>query len=1187
MTPDPQGAQPEEVPSTPKASRTSARTATIATRRLTLLVKTPPCAPVSTTRTKRARFSPCSPSYAEVVRRVSPIAAAPNPAQAYVAPPSPPSPSPPAAKRLNAGPTPPRASLPVSSSPSPSPTSSPAASLPVPCVPLALTVPSKVACPIPLCGKVYAKASLKQHLLTKHLAVDLSILTTPGPKLRAMEKWLAENSCNACPEHHTLFAASRRCNVQGCHTDSWIAPAISAEEQAQADTASLLASLPETLSPSEDDIYSDKFLLSILQCEARTLTYVPKPLCLLWAGALQMAIDAVLSHPNSRRAWAEFLMLPKCILRQVNCVGLYGSRQRAAGVRKAIKSRLARWGDDKDQESLAAVRRRLFDEACEAKIPVTQASQMERNLRQCEKLASIGRFKDACQTLQSAGIHEPSMDIRDALAAKHPQATLPVRLISKDFRPDPVVVEKEMLLVCLHSFKKRTAPGGTQMRAEHLKAALQCAQARVNDQSTACMTRLANFLLAGKAPQWIGPFLAAAPLIALKKHGDVTGVRPIAIGEIFRRLVSKIACKLVKERAMEFLEPLQLGVGHSSSAEAILHATQAVVDAHGQEDNVVMFKVDFKNAFNLVNRNIMFGVVKEHFPELLPWVEFCYAGAAHLTFGSHLLSSATGVQQGDPLGPLLFSLVLQRLICTIKKEVPDLLVNVWYLDDGVLIGSPGEVRKAYDILVQQGPDMGLFLSPPKSELWWPRVADASFPQFPQDVGKVPGQGVGLLGGPIGDVAFTGEFFAAKVETMKGPLDALCKLGSKQVKLALLRACLGLPKIQFNLRTCPPSSIEGGIGTYDALVGEVLVDIVGPEAATQATRAVIGLPLKLGGMGIPTASSRAACCFVASVTQSKELQEAILPEKHLYPRVAFRPCLTDFNASLSLEGDQAVSILCLEGLSHPQAYCSSLLDKAAMAEVLTAHISNRDRAMRRSCSLPGATDYLMVLPVKELGHALTNQEALFLYRRQLCLPVYDSTSTCPSCKKADVNDILGDHALVCKSGDDNPITRHNTVASVVARHAKECRLKAEAEVKNLLPDSNKRPGDVFIEGWKGSRAAAFDLCICSPTTDSSIMGASLASGVAANMAFDRKSKKVEAECLAQGFDFYPLIFENSGGMHKGVIEYLEGLVQRGFLINERAEAATRFRRELSFTLHKTQALSLVIRAPPLMVGVVPL
>ena len=48
-----------------------------------------------------------------------------------------------------------------------------------------------------------------------------------------------------------------------------------------------------------------------------------------------------------------------------------------------------------------------------------------------------------------------------------------------------------------------------------------------------------------------------------------------------------------------------------------------------------------------------------------------------------IISSSCGVQQGDPLGPLLFSIVLAPIIEEIRALNPRL--NLWYLDDGVIV----------------------------------------------------------------------------------------------------------------------------------------------------------------------------------------------------------------------------------------------------------------------------------------------------------------------------------------------------------------------------------------------------------------------------------------------------------------------------------------------------------------------
>jgi len=79
---------------------------------------------------------------------------------------------------------------------------------------------------------------------------------------------------------------------------------------------------------------------------------------------------------------------------------------------------------------------------------------------------------------------------------------------------------------------------------------------------------------------------------------------------------------------------------------------------------------------------------------------------------------ATGVQQGDPLGPLLFALILHPLIHQVRDSYK-LLLHAWYLDDGNLVGDSEEVAKALDIIRVVGPELGLELNIRKTEIFWP------------------------------------------------------------------------------------------------------------------------------------------------------------------------------------------------------------------------------------------------------------------------------------------------------------------------------------------------------------------------------------------------------------------------------------------------------------------------------------
>jgi len=100
---------------------------------------------------------------------------------------------------------------------------------------------------------------------------------------------------------------------------------------------------------------------------------------------------------------------------------------------------------------------------------------------------------------------------------------------------------------------------------------------------------------------------------------------------------------------------------------------------------------------------------------------------------SELIMSSCWVQQGDPLGPFLFSLALAPIIDEIKSLSPNL--NLWYLDHGVIVGSPDVLQKAWDIIRQKGPELGLHPNPSKCEWVW--LDDCRLSPCPLFSGSVP------------------------------------------------------------------------------------------------------------------------------------------------------------------------------------------------------------------------------------------------------------------------------------------------------------------------------------------------------------------------------------------------------------------------------------------------------------------
>ena len=134
-------------------------------------------------------------------------------------------------------------------------------------------------------------------------------------------------------------------------------------------------------------------------------------------------------------------------------------------------------------------------------------------------------------------------------------------------------------MAILHSFPKDTACGPSGLRIQHL---IEAAEVPLQFPIGAVLKNVANLLISGKVPVQVARFLAGGNLVALEKNkpNSPPDIRLIAVREAIRCLAGKCLCLITKEKAHNFLAPLQLGVACPGGAEKIIHGLRCCVDEH-------------------------------------------------------------------------------------------------------------------------------------------------------------------------------------------------------------------------------------------------------------------------------------------------------------------------------------------------------------------------------------------------------------------------------------------------------------------------------------------------------------------------------------------------------------------------------------------------------------------------------
>ena len=360
------------------------------------------------------------------------------------------------------------------------------------------------------------------------------------------------------------------------------------------------------------------------------------------------------------------------------------------------------------------------------------------------------------------------------------------------------------------------------------------------------LTSITNMLLAGRVPEIVKPLLYGANHIALCKPDG--GIRPIAVGNTLRRMVAKSISFLLRAQFGDHFRPRQLGCGTPGGCEAAVHATRRFLENSTDTNPRIVLKIDYNNAFNSIRRDTLLSIIQNHYPEIYPFIWQSYSTPSALLFGDHIIQSSSGVQQGDPLGPALFSLSLQPLVDSLSSEL-----NIWYLDDGTIGGSAEDVINDLKTIIHQSPHLGLELNASKCEvilgemdLSSANVALAMLREVAPDVHLLQRDTATSLGASLFHSTLSSSL-RSKIHVLECLTSRLECLHTHDA-LFLLRNCLAIPKLMYLLCSSPAWQASEDLEAFDAVPFSLYV--ISTLTPQHGSKLLFQLPKEVSGLGEP-------------------------------------------------------------------------------------------------------------------------------------------------------------------------------------------------------------------------------------------------------------------------------------------------------------------------------------------------
>ena len=619
-----------------------------------------------------------------------------------------------------------------------------------------------------------------------------------------------------------------------------------------------------------------------LRVNVPTLPYIPTvirgPFLQIYGKAvIQLEAAYSRARPDQadiERRWKEFILLPRMLLYPSKLSG----SARAADMRRRVDMfRREQYGTLLAQ---AHATKQVRSPRGRTVTPDDNTS-LEGQWEQALKLIGAGQLSRAAKLLHSPGLAPRDADTLAQLSDPTKRPVEQIRPFPQSVTAyaaqEPVRLDGERFLRNLRSARKGGAPGPSGSRNEHLKPLLEDDIASGALEEVAC--RLAN----ADVPASVGRALVLCRMVGLRKgspglaeaHGQSSRVRGLAVGDVFRRLVSRT---LAQQHHGEFetaTSPHQFGISSRSGVAAAVHLLRTLTD---YDPNCTVTQIDGIGAFDHMYRAAMLEAVA-NLPQahrLIPYLLLSYGQQSTYLWEDqsgvvHDILQGEGGEQGDALMPALFSLGLASALREIQASLREGEMVIAYLDDLYLVSRPDRAKAVYDLAVSiirrccgVEPNLG------KTVCWNRAGAEpAGMRDLGGNVWRGGGpddrNGIRVLGAPLGSRAFAARFCEERLADTQAFRDAILRGPELQHVWLLIYFCL-TPRINHLLRQTPPSLVSHGATCHDSITAGALAELMGYQSLDDIPAdalAQMRLPPRLGGLGLRDSSRLSPAAYWAS------------------------------------------------------------------------------------------------------------------------------------------------------------------------------------------------------------------------------------------------------------------------------------------------------------------------------------